>query len=198
MVKIDTFHFEGDGKAINGTVDAAAVVDKTSTYPDIARKGIGVVDITDTAHGLLAGDRPDIPNYIYIEGTDNYDGLRRIHSVPDVNSLFIYANYTAETLANTDIVRPGLSYPVNWEFLGYTITVDAAPTTAEDFVILRNADRGANFDTTIVTVPMAGTTDYMEMFEHPWPMQKSDIIYCTWANTEANGWGIELFARRVG
>jgi hypothetical protein len=191
---IDIFNFEGDGQPINGVVGAAAVVDVSSSFPDVRP---GVVDITDATHGLLAGDRADIPNYIFIQGTTNYDGLRRIHSIPDVNSIYIVAAYVAETLTTADIVRPGVTYDDKWEFIGYSIHVDATPTTAENFVITKDADRGANFDTIIATVPMAGTTDYIEMFEHPWPMQANDIVYCTWANTEANGWGIELYARRL-
>ena len=194
--RIEVYRFEG-AKAMNGTVDAAAVVDKTSTYPDLGR-GIGVVDITDTAHGYLAGDREDIPNFIFLQGTTYFDGLRRIHSVPDVNSLFIYANYTAETLANTDIIRPALQFNEDWLFRGFKLHLGAASATTENLVISVDADAGSSFDFNILTRDMNGVQDLGKFYtDEPIFINKKDILYVTWANSNSETWGLELHAQRL-
>lgn len=193
--RLEFYRFEG-AKAMNGTVDAAAVVDKTATYP--AAHGPGVVDITDTTHGYLASDREDIPNFIFIQGTDNYNGLRRIHSVPDANSIFIYAKYVAETLGASDIIRPGLQFGEEWLFRGFKLHLSAASSTTENLVISVDADAGSSFDFNIWTADMNGVQDDSKFFmSDPVPINRNDIVYVTWANTNAVTWGLELISQRL-
>ena len=192
--RIEVYRFEG-AKAVNGTLDAAAVVDKTSTYPGYYP---GIVDITDTAHGYVAGDRDDIPNHIFIQGTTNYDGLIRIHSVPDANSIFIWAKYVAETLATADIIRPALQFDVDWMFRGFKLHLDAASATTENFVVSVDADAGAKFDFNIFTRDMNGVQDLGKFYmEDPIFINKNDILYVTWANSNSKAWGLELLAQRL-
>jgi len=192
--RIEMYRFEGAKKMNNVHDSATAVVDKTSSFKEWKP---GVVDLTITGHGYVIGDRPDIYNHIYIQGTTYYDGLRRIVGVPDANSLYVVADYVAETLTTTDNLYPGLSFDEPWLFVGYSLHQSADGATAENFVILKDADAGTSFDTTIVTVPMNGVTNYCEMFERPWPIAAKDIVYCTYTNTNSRTWGLELYAQRI-
>lgn len=195
--QIEVFRFEG-AKAANGTVDSAAVVDVSSSFPDIQRQGLGVVDITDTAHGYIAGDSVELANHVYLRGTANYNGIHRIHSVPDANSLYIVANFTAESLSTSDTIGPGMSFPEQWLFRGYKLHLAAAATTSENFVISVDAAAGSNFDYNIVTSNMNNVQDLGRFFmDDPVPINKNDVVYVTWANTNTKAWGLELWAQRL-
>jgi len=195
--QIEMYRFEG-AAAMNGTLDSAAVVDVSSSFPDIQRQRSGVVDITDTGHGYVAGDRADIPNHIFIQGSTNYDGLRRIHSVPDANSLYLRALYTAENMTTSVIIRPALQFDEDWLFRGFKLHLSAASATSENLVISVDADAGSSFDFNIITEDMNTIQDIGQMFmEDPWFISRDDILYVTWANSDSRTWGLELLAQRL-
>jgi len=94
----DEWHFTG-AKATYGVFGNNDAIEGQSVIPPFT------TDLTDATHGLLAGSDKN-PSLIWIEGTTNYDGLRKIVSIPDVNSIMIAASYVAEELAGTAPVMP--------------------------------------------------------------------------------------------
>ena len=138
--KRDEWFFTG-AKAMNGTFnDAAAVIGDSVNKPY-------TTTLPDTGHGLIA------PSLLYIENTTNYNGLRKIKSLADANSMLIYAKYVAEVLSSATWktmftydqvvqgeIRPGCPF----EFLGFYLTLDAAAGTASEyFTITIDAAKGS-------------------------------------------------------
>jgi len=193
--RLEFYYFSGD-EEMNTLLDNTAIVDVTSTYPGI---GDGIVDITMTDHGFKAPAQFDRPTHIFIQGTTNYNGLRRIHSAPDANSLFIFGKYVAETPAGTEIARPGLQFDEDWLFMGFKLHLDAASATTENFVINIDSDMGAAWDYNIYTSDMNGVQDLADLsfMDEPVPLKAKDIVYCTWANTNDKLWGLEILAQRL-
>ena len=191
---MDEWFYTGT-KATYGTFDAAAAADGGSVIlPHLT-------DLTDTAHGLLAG------SLLYIQATDYYNGLRKVVSLPDANSMVIYAKFVAETLANTDTWKTMFTYD-NWingslvagpdyEFCGFEVTLDAASATSENLVITVDAAFGSAFDTEIYSKDMNGIQHINYMFDEPRRLSGGDKIDVVWVNTNAKTWGIKLFTRRL-
>ena len=191
---MDEWFYTG-AKATYGTFDAAAAADGGSVI--LPHK----TDLTDTGHGLLTG------SLLYIGATDNYNGLRKIASLPDANSMVIYAKFVAETLANTDTWKTMFTYD-NWvqgelmagppyEFCGFEVTLDAASATAENLVITVDAAFGSAFDNEIYSKDMNGIQHINNMFSEPIKLSGGDKIDVVWVNTNARTWGIKLFTRRL-
>jgi len=193
LTKRDVWNYKG-AKAMNGTFDAAAAADGDSVNVPYT------TDLTAAAHGLLAG------SLTYIEATENYNGLRMIKSLPDANSMVIYAKFVAETLAGTDSwktmftydfwaqgeLRPGSPY----EFLGFYLTLDAAAATAsEEFTITIDAAKGSEFDNRIYTKDMNGLQHINYKFDEAKQCESGDKLDCRFANANTNTWGLTLFTR---
>ena len=191
--KHDQWFFTG-AKAMSGTFDGADAADSDSVNKPFT------TDLTDTAHGLLAG------SLLYIQGSTNYNGLREIKSIPDVNSMIIYAKFVAETLAGTETwktmftydkfvqgeLRPGSPF----EFLGFYLTLDAAAGTAsEEFTITIDAAKGSAWDNRIYTKDMNGQQHINYIFDDPKPCAAGDKLDCVFANADTNTWGLTLFTR---
>jgi hypothetical protein len=196
--QIEHYHFEGD-EAINGTLDNTAVVDRTSSYDHTFYGATGgVVDIAITGHGYIAGDaNPPRPNFIFIQGTTNYDGLRRIVSIPDADTVRIVAKYVAEEPAGTEVFFPGVQLDEDYVFLGFEVHLNAASATSENFTANKDAYRGASFDTNFFTQDFNTVQDYVKDFENPRPLNANDIIKMAWANTNDTTWGIDLTVQRI-
>jgi len=190
MRPYDTIKFSGAKKTFEA-MDASAVV-------DLGQQGGNekyAVDITAGAHGFLAGPTADDFTCVYILGTANYDGLRRIHSVPDINSIYVYADYTAETLATGDTLRTAYvsSYP--YEFLGFNLHLNTACATAENLIIALDSAKGSSFDVKLYTKAMNTVQDIHYMFPEPYPIDANDVIDLTWANANSRIWTIKFFVR---
>jgi len=191
---MDEWFYTG-AKATYGTFDAADAADGGSIILPYK------TDLTDTAHGLLTG------SLLYIQATDNYNGLRKIVSLPDVNSMIIYAKYVAETLANTDTWKTMFTYD-SWiqgelragppfEFHGFEITLDVASATSESLVITVDAVFGSAFDIELYSKDMNGIQHISYMFDEPRKLSGGDKINVAWANSNSRLWGIKLFTRRL-
>lgn len=193
--KHDEWFFTG-ALATYGVFDGADAADDNSVDPPFT------TDLTDTGHGLLTG------SMLYIQGSTNYNGLRQIESVPDADSIVIYAKFVAETLAGTETWKTMITYD-NWiqgelvagapfEFLGIEVTLDAAAATAsENLTVTIDAARGSAFDNLIYSKDMNGHTDINYMFDEPRLCAPGDKIDVAWANADANTWGIKLFTRQL-
>jgi hypothetical protein len=159
------------------------------------------VDLSDTGHGLIA------PSLLYIQNTTNYNGLRKIKSLPDADSMLIYALYVAETLSSAtwktmftydDWVGTNLRTGPPYEFLGFEVTLDAVPTTSEDLEISIDANVGSAFDNLIYSEDLStlANPSINYMFDTPRKLSGGDKIDVVWANTDTKTWGIKLFTRR--
>lgn len=192
--KYDTFNFSG-AKKTYATIGASAIADLGRTGPSEE----SIVDITATAHGFLAGPTPMLFNCAYILGSTNYAGLKRILSVPDANSIYIFSKFTAETPGGTETLRTAITYPVAFEFLGFEIHLSAASATAENLVIAKDANRGSAYDTKIYSEGMNTVQDiaYMLSDEEPVVCEPNDVIDLTWNNTNNTTWTIKLYARSI-
>lgn len=193
--KLEFYHFEGDEES-NSTLAAVAVADVSSTYPDIKP---GVVEIHSTDHGFKNGDQDYLPNYIFIQGTDNYDGLHKIwdDDAVDADSLYIVAKYVAETTATGDLIFAGLRFDEPWEFVGFKLHLTTACATTENFSIDVDSVRGTSFDVNIRTIPMNGVQNYIWAAPVPIPICANDIVKVTWANGDDRAWGLTLIAQRL-
>jgi hypothetical protein len=158
------------------------------------------VDLSDTGHGLIA------PSLLYIQNTTNYNGLRKIKSLPDADSMLIYAPYVAETLSSAtwktmftydDWVGTNLRTGPPFEFLGFEVTLNAASATSENLTIIIDADKGSAFDNEIYVKDMNGIQYINNMFDTPRKLSGGDKIDVAWANTNTKTWGIKLFTRRL-
>ena len=193
--KHDEWFFTG-AKATYGTFDNDDAADDNSVNPPFT------TDLADTGHGLIAD------SMLYIQGSVAYNGLRLIKSVPDVNSMIIFAKFVAETLAGTETWKTIATYD-QWiqgelvvgppfEFLGLEVTLDAAAATAsENLTVTIDAARGSAFDNLIYSIDMNGHTDINYMFDEPRLCAPGDKVDIAWANADANTWGIKLFTRSL-
>jgi len=184
----DKFFFKG-AAAMNGTLNDGSKTDQAG--------GVDLVlaELDITGHGLLAG------SLIYIQGTTNFDGMRRIHSV-DTNVINIDVTgdgYPSadETVASSDLWFPGVKYDTDWLFLGFKLHLDAASSTDEDLECLVDADKGSQFDVKIYDDSMLNVQDIIQIYEPAIPMAAEDIVKFTWANTNTKTWGLEVWAARM-
>lgn len=190
--KHDEWFFTG-AKAMSGTFNDAATVDGDSVNKPYT------TTLPDTGHGLLA------PSLLYIGNSTNYNGLRKIKSLADANSMLIYAKFVAETLSSAtwktmftydefiqDELRPGPPF----EFLGFYLTLDAeAATASEEFTITIDAAKGSAWDNKVYTKDMNGQQHINYIFNTPKPCAAGDKINCEFANADTNTWGLTLFTR---
>lgn len=194
------YFFSGD-EEMNTTIGATAVSNQSSNYDASALGGKyreGVVRLTSSDHGFKASPNQYQSNLIFVQGTTNYNGLRNIVAVA-TNTLDIIAPYVAETPGGTETLRPGLQFDERYLFVGFKLHLAAACATSENLVISVDADRGAAWDFNIFTEDMNGTQDRAENYsgDDEVVLQPDDILYCTFANTDDNLWGLELIARRI-
>lgn len=192
---LDEWYFTGAG-ATYGTFDAAAVADVDSVNPPFT------VDLTDTAHGLLAD------SLLYIQGSVNYNGLKRIKSIPDANSMVIFAKYVAEVFAGTETWKTMFTYDSiiqgdprpgpHFEFLGFEVTLSAAGATPSDnLTITIDSAKGSAWDNLIYDRDMNGIADINYMFDEPRECGPGDKIDVAWANADSRTYGIKLFTKRL-
>jgi len=186
----DEWHFTG-AKATYGVFGNNDAIEGQSVIPPFT------TDLTDATHGLLAGTDKN-PSLIWIEGTTNYDGLRKIVSIPDVNSIMIAASYVAEELAGTETWKSKIGYDdARWEFLGFYLTLSAVGADVENFDVNIDANIGSTFDNLVYRKAMSGVTYINNMFDEPRPMEAGDKIDFVWANAGAKTYGLKVFTRRL-
>lgn len=200
MQKHDEWYFTG-AKATYGVFDAAAAANGGAVSPPFT------TDLTDTAHGLIAG------SLMYIEATDNYNGLQYVHSVPDANSIVIRAPFVAETIANTDTWKTKFSYDERrqiwgtkghtiaagppWELLGFEVTLSSASATSENLTVTVDSAKSSSFDNLLYSRDMNGVRYINNMFDVPRKMGSGDKVDIAWANSNSRTWAIKIFTRRL-
>ncbi len=198
----DSWHFTG-AKTMNGSFNDGATDNTVGQQVDPPF----TTDLSDTAHGLLAG------SLLYIENTTNYDGLKEILSLPDANSMLIKSPYVAETLSSatwktkfsydelrrhSGDVGASIAAGPKWEFLGFELTLDGEAAVAlEYFTIVKKAAKGSAWDNRIYRVDMNGVQFINYIFDDTKPMAPGDKIDCTFANAGTDTWGLTLYTRRL-
>jgi hypothetical protein len=176
----ETIHMTGT-RRLNGTLNGAAAVDA----------GGGFVDIAITNHGLTAGC------YIQIAGSVAYNGVHRIVSAPDANTIRIQFTYVAEVFAGTETYRLCFQPYDDFELLETRVKLSDA-SAAENLVYLLGANAGAAFDVTLDTQAMNGLTEDIVIWRDATKrrfFEKGDVIAVTYANTNNRTWGLTLIAR---
>ena len=192
--KHDEWFFTG-ALATYGTFNNVAAADVNSVNKPFT------TDLTDTAHGLLAG------SMLYIQGSVNYNGIKEIESVPDANSMVIFSPFVAETLAGTETWKTMITYDQivqgklvagsPFEFLGFEVTLSAASATSENLTVTMDAARGAAFDNLIYSKDMDTVKHINYMFDEIRYCGPGDKIDIAWVNTDARTWGIKIFTRAL-
>ena len=144
---VDVIYFEGT-KAMTATIKATAVEDL----------GNGRVRFqTTAAHGFVATEA--VPIQMEIEGTTNYDNVRQVVNISAVDKFDIVSPFVAETPAGTETIKFNVAPGRPFMLKNFEMSLDTAPTTAEDLTIDLDSSRGANYDHNIRTIPILGLTD---------------------------------------
>lgn len=184
----DHIKVSGD-EGLAATIAAVAVVQVGPVGPD------GQVTLQTTAdHGFLAG------SHVYIENTTNYNGLRRVVSVPSSTTINIQAKFIAETPAGTETIKVVIAPKAEFRFVGFTLHIGTAPTTSENFTITLDAIDGSAYDTLIYTKDFSVNSDTDIIWVLPEdsrvPYHRDDLIRIAWDNTDDRTYGMKLFWQR--
>ncbi|KKM99853.1 hypothetical protein LCGC14_1143700 [marine sediment metagenome] len=181
---INVYHFGGDGP-FSRTLNAAAVVDGGRSG-----EGQSLVTIADTSTDVNVGD------FIYIESTDNYDGLHKIFKQA-AGSFDIQAKFVAETLANTDDILVTVTEDEKWQFVGFHLVATTSPATSEDLSVDVDADRGASWDDNLYTKDMDTIDNIIYYPDKPVLLEANDLVEFTYANTNTVTWGLKVLTAKL-
>lgn len=88
-----------------------------------------------------------------------------------------------------------------FEFLGFELHLNAAPSQSENFVVKKNAGAGAAYDVELYSLDLStgSTTDVIEDFDGV-PIKcynKSDEIDFDWTNTNTKTYGLTVYWRKL-
>jgi hypothetical protein len=149
----------------------------------------GTVTLTmDVAHTFLAG------SVVYIEGTDEYDGLHEILSVPETDEIRFKAKYVAETPAGSETVKIVLKSKRDFKFLGFRLNIAVAPGQADVMTITLDSGKGATYDTVIYSNDLTAVTELEYINPNvDLPFDKGDILRVAWPNVANRTFGMEFF-----
>lgn len=156
----------------------------------VSDQGSGLVRFTSTDHGYALG------SYITLSGTTNYDGMYEIQA--RTSSTFdVYAVYVAETPDATDDIFSSFQTDKAYQFIGFELTFNTAPTTSENLTVTKDAGEGSAYDTVPFDQDMSGVTTWVCMFDVPIRCQATDKLVFTYDNTDGRTYGIKVIIRRT-
>ena len=184
----DTWLFTGDEETYT-TITAGDAVDGGMAGDKY------LTTIPSNDHGFKASSG-SLQSLCYIQGTTNYDGLKRIHAV-GTNTITIVAKYVAETFGGTETIKTmyGADHP--FEFLGFEVKLSAVGGASENLTAILDADAGAAFDVQYYSQDMNAVQYISEMFTVPKKCKAGDKIDIAYANTNDKTWSVKLFTRRL-
>ena len=168
-------------KALNGTLNNAAAVDNS-----------GLARIAITAHGLTAGTK------IRIAGSTAYNGVHTVVSVHDANNINTDAAYVSENFAGTETYAVCVEPPCDFQLFETRLVLEAA-SAAENYIVKLDANAGATYDCTILTVAMSALTQSIKVWiaaDERRIFDKGDVIYFEHANTNDRDWTLTFIFRR--
>lgn len=183
----DTWFFTG-AKATYTTIDAGPAVDAGFAGMD------QLVTIPSTGHGFLASSG-SLQSLIYIQGTTNYNGLKKIHAVA-ANTITIVAKYVAETFAGTETLKSMVGFNHPFELLGYEVKLSAAGG-AGSLTVTLDADVGAAFDQEFDTNDMTALAKINQLWNPAKLCKANDKVDFAYANANTKTFGIKVFTRRL-
>ena len=164
----------------------------------IADVGDGTVTVkTETTHGYAVGSQ------VYIDGTDNYDGLHTITAVTTTTFTFT-ATYVAETPAGSgaETVRVVLA-PVTgtsrdaFQLVELRLHLTVAPTTSESYTITLDSGSGSAFDVVVRNRNMITRTDDDWQPSAVLRYTDGDVLVFTYANSDGRTYGLEVKYRQL-
>lgn len=173
-------HFYGSRK-LNFTINNAAAVNNG-----------GYAEIPITGHGLNIG------TWIRIAGSVAYNGVWYIRALNGANAIVIEKLYVAEAFAGTETYAVCLKPDADFELVETRLTLSVA-SAAENYVTVLVANVGAAWNATLDTSAMNGLTEkiliWIDANKRRF-MERGDIIYWTYANTNNATWGLTAIWRR--
>lgn len=188
---LDVWCFTG-AKALNTTLDNAAAV-------DAGRDPVTLEPLTtlpSTTHGFLASSGK-LTSLVFITGSTNYDGLRRIYAVA-ANTITVYAKYVAETFVGTETVRCAIQPNYPFEYHGIEVTLSAAGGAAEALTLTKDSILGSAFDHVFHNTADMTSVQYVDDREDPPKVcEANDILILGYANSGAKTFGAKIFTRRL-
>ena len=155
--------------------------------------GDGTVKVGCDAHGYK------VDSQIYLDGTDNYDGLHTLTAV-GTNDFSFTATFVAETPPgnSTETVRVVLA-PVTgddrdaFQLVEVRLHLSAAPTTASQNVdITLDSGNSADFDVLVRTKDIVGETSWDWSPDAQLRYTEDDALVLSWANTDGKTYGLEV------
>lgn len=172
----------------------------------IGFNGENIVEIgTGAAGGFYAASAvagtPDIfdqntPTSIYIKGTANYDGLRRIYNVRSARYVQIFAEFVAESFAAPMSQRVGFKAETASELGGFSLHLTNSSATDILECVIYSA-KGSAFDNKIYSKDLTGVQDINHMFKPPRYLAPGDRIDFTRSTTNGTASGIILYVRKL-
>ena len=158
------------------------------------RTGAGAVYPASEVLGTHDWYDQNYPTSIYIMGTENYNGLRRIHNLRQGIYPQFYAPFVAETIV-TAFFRIGYKAEVASEFGGFRFTADAVTGSDVDLVITNHSNKGAAFDNVLYTKNLNQVTNINHMFKPARFLAPGDRIDVLIPTSETVA--ISLFVRKL-
>lgn len=178
---------------------AASAIDKGS----IGFSGENIVEIGSGGAGGFYQAGPvdgtpgildqNLPLFVYVLGTTNYNGLKRIYNVRTGRYVQIFADFVAEVFSGAT-QRVGYEAEVASEFGGFSVHL-ANVEDAGIFNVIIHSARGAAFDNLLYSKDMIGVQDINRMFNPPRYLAPGDRIDVTTNITET--FGIILYVRKL-
>ena len=146
------------------------------------------------------GGAPDIldqnyPTHVYIHGTDNYDGLRRIYTVRSARYIQIFSDFVAETFSGAT-QRVGFKAETASEFGGFSLHL-TDPNVADILECVIYSAKGSAFDNKIYSKDLTGMQDINHMFKPPRYLAPGDRIDFTRSTSNGTVSGIILYVRKL-
>jgi hypothetical protein len=188
---LDVWCFTG-AKALNNTLDNAAAVD--AGIDPVTNQPI--VTIPATAHGFLASSG-DLNSLIFLAGTTNYNGLRKIYAVA-TNTITIYADYVAETFGGTETIRCAIQPDYPYEYHGIEVTLNAVGGEATGLTLTKDSALSSAFDHRFHNTSDMTSVQYIDDRENPPKVcEKNDLLILGWANGQSKTFGAKIFTRRL-
>ena len=175
---------------LDGTLALTATLHGTAAV-DV---GDGTVKLTTAAaHGFNAD------GWIYITGSTNYSGLRKLVAIPAATTFTFKADYVAETPAGTETAKFVLAPQCDFELLEVRLHLSAAGANVENFTITLDSRLGSEYDVVLRTKAMNTVQDDVWAINSTTERRfffNGDTLVFAWANAGGKTYGLEVIYKR--
>jgi len=185
------------GHQMPGPIFSPGVGDKGAIGPN----GENVVEVRIASGGTIASDDvQNHPSLMYVHGSVNYDGLRRIFYVRSARYVQFMAPYVAESWSSGDATYgPGFKSPDPHELGGFSIHVDGKMGAAQDLEVVIYSAKGTYYDSLVFSQDMYDVLDINHMFDKPIPLLSNDRVEVrlSGSSTQQKDVTTKLYVRKV-